>query len=120
MNDSLKYKSLQARIFGLRFWVGDIEPKLLKTTFNKLLEDTDFNILSFSEYLFPNQGYTAMWLLAESHLAIHTFPQDGWSYIELSGCNKEKTKLFKERIINSDLDVKWEADKITVSVPEVD
>jgi S-adenosylmethionine decarboxylase len=33
--------------------------------------------------------------LAESHLAIHTFPEEGKTYIELSSCNERMQKAFE-------------------------
>ncbi|MEL7222709.1 MAG: S-adenosylmethionine decarboxylase, partial [Bacteroidota bacterium] len=38
---------------------------------------------------FEPQGWTGIWLLAESHLAIHTFPEARKTYIELSSCNRQ-------------------------------
>ncbi|WP_416421125.1 S-adenosylmethionine decarboxylase family protein [Phocaeicola vulgatus] len=46
-----------------------------------------FNVLSCTEHHFSPQGYTALWLLSESHFAVHTFPEFGRTYIELSSCN---------------------------------
>lgn len=39
------------------------------------------------EHHFEPQGYTAVWLLAESHCALHTFPEENKAYVELSSCN---------------------------------
>ena len=47
-----------------------------------------------SEHPFNPQGYTALWLLSESHFAVHTFPEFGKSYIELSSCNLEYYQKF--------------------------
>ncbi|UII20943.1 S-adenosylmethionine decarboxylase [Fulvivirga ligni] len=117
MNQTPEHKSLPAKIYSLRLWVKTIEPETLKITFDKLLASTKFNVLNFSEYFFPVQGYTAIWLLAESHLAIHTFPQSGWSYVELSGCNHMKTMEFKEQVAVMGLELKWETEEITESAP---
>ncbi|MCG8579186.1 MAG: S-adenosylmethionine decarboxylase, partial [Bacteroidales bacterium] len=64
--------------------------------FGEQLKNARFKILNFSDHHFPLNGYTAFWLLAESHLALHTFTDKGWCYIELSSCNKEKALHFKE------------------------
>ena len=34
-------------------------------------------------------GYTKLYLLSESHFAIHTFPEEKLAYYELSSCNKK-------------------------------
>ena len=41
------------------------------------------------EHYFEVQGYTALWLLSESHFALHTFPEEHKMYIEISSCVKE-------------------------------
>lgn len=47
---------------------------------------------------FTEEGYTAIWLLGESHFAIHTFPEQGKTYIELTSCNPEKHDFFVANI----------------------
>lgn len=51
-------------------------------------------MLRVIEHHFEPQGYTALWLLGESHLAVHTFPEHGISYLELSSCMMDKYVLF--------------------------
>lgn len=118
MSDKLEYKSLLPQIFSLRCWVKNVDSDYLKISFNQLLELTGFTVLNFSEHHFPVQGFTSIWLLAESHLAIHTFPQNGWSYVELSGCNEEKTHQFKKHIKETDLEISFEAEEMAASRPE--
>ncbi|HKJ40971.1 MAG TPA: S-adenosylmethionine decarboxylase [Sunxiuqinia sp.] len=91
-------KRLQAEIYNVRFWVDTTESSRLKTIFGRILSEVGFNVLHFKEQHFPMEGYTAFWLLAESHLAVHTFPDDNWSYIELSSCNKLKSAFFQEKV----------------------
>jgi S-adenosylmethionine decarboxylase len=93
------YKHIEANIYNHRFWSVCIAPKELKETYESLLKEVGFTIILFNEHYFPTQGYTCFWLLGESHLAIHTFPESDKSYIELSSCNKEKLDLFIEKII---------------------
>lgn len=57
--------------------------------FDNILRRSGFNVLNVLEHHFQPQGYTALWLLSESHFAVHTFPEAGRSYIELSSCNLE-------------------------------
>lgn len=111
-------KILAAKIHNLRFWVSECDPIVLQTRFQEYLKEVDFVILNFTDYHFPVQGYTAFWLLAESHLAIHTFPDKGWSYIELSSCNQKKSTDFQELILESKLQVNWNGKGIEICVPE--
>jgi S-adenosylmethionine/arginine decarboxylase-like enzyme len=62
--------------------------------FSQFLKQCGFNILDLTEYHFQPQGYTALWLLSESHFAVHTFPEFGKTYIDLSGCNLEFYQQF--------------------------
>ncbi len=114
----LNTKILSAKIHNLRFWVSECNPEVLQAIFHEYLEQAGFVILNFTDHHFPVQGYTAFWLLAESHLAIHTFPDKGWSYIELSSCNQKKSEDFQSLLYASKLSVKWNGDGVEICVPE--
>lgn len=101
--------NLPPKIFNLKGWIQMTDAKVLKTTFDKLLAQSDFKVLSFSDHKFPLNGFTAIWLLAESHLALHTFAESGWCYIELSSCNREKALDFRDCCHQLDSDVQWES-----------
>ena len=88
------YKHTEANIYSHKFWTVCTEPEELRNTFERVLKEVDFTIVLFNEHHFTAQGYTCFWLLGESHLAIHTFPESGKSYVELSSCNKIKRDLF--------------------------
>lgn len=81
---------MKARIWNHRSWIGEINPTQLRQQFDELLLRAGFGLVGFSEAHFEPQGYTAVWLLAESHFAMHTFPEEGRTYCELSSCNREK------------------------------
>ncbi len=66
----------------------------LKTLFTAMLRDAGFTMLTDVDATFKPQGFTALWLLAESHFAIHTFPEKGALYFELTSCNEEKQECF--------------------------
>lgn len=89
---------MKAEIFNDRFWVGETNSEKVKNKLDTLLLESKFNVLDFMEYNFTPQGYTALWLLSESHLAVHTFPEEQKSYIELSSCNGGKSKVFLEKL----------------------
>ncbi|WP_211224984.1 S-adenosylmethionine decarboxylase [Spirosoma spitsbergense] len=71
-------------------------PALLKTELDRILRYATFNVLNYSEHYFEPEGWTALWLLGESHLAVHTFPEHGTSYLELSSCMRDKYVIFLE------------------------
>jgi S-adenosylmethionine decarboxylase len=77
---------MKAQMFNYNKWIELTEPASIKLLFDNILEKSGFKILGFIDYHFNPYGYTALWLLGESHFAIHTFPEHSKSYIELSSC----------------------------------
>lgn len=96
---------MKAEIFNIKKWIIGCDPNYLKYIINEMLEKTEFSILNFNEYYFKNYGYTALWLLGESHLAIHTFPEENKTYLELSSCNEKKNNKFLDLLKDSSLKV---------------
>ena len=80
---------MEAKIDNFSAWVHRSDAQLLKTEMEGLVLGSGFTVLNFMEHHFDPQGYTAVWLLAESHCALHTFPEEGKSYIEISSCNTD-------------------------------
>lgn len=78
-------------------WIEETSPDVLKDKFTNLLKDCGFCIESFTEKHFNPFGYTALFLLSESHFAIHTFPEEGITYIELSSCVKKPFDCFVKK-----------------------
>ena len=85
---------MKAQIFNYNTWVNETDPKILKEKYCKILKQSDFGILDKIEYHFKPYGYTLLVLLSESHFAIHTFPEENKSYIELSSCVKKQYNKF--------------------------
>ncbi|MCT4615673.1 MAG: S-adenosylmethionine decarboxylase [Marinifilaceae bacterium] len=90
----LESKIIPAKIYNSKFWLSNCDISFLSEKLNISLEESEFKILNKSDYIFDNEGYTCMWLLAESHLAVHSFPNENKSYIELSSCNRDKLEKF--------------------------
>jgi S-adenosylmethionine/arginine decarboxylase-like enzyme len=80
---------MQAKMWNHSAWISETNPVKIRKMFDALLVDSKFNVLSVLDKHFQPQGYTALWLLSESHFAIHTFPENNKTYIELSSCNLE-------------------------------
>ena len=80
---------MKAEIFEHSGWIDETDPANLKVYYDKLLSYCGFDILGYIDYNFDPFGFTALWLLGESHFAIHTFPEEGKSFINLASCNKE-------------------------------
>ncbi len=85
---------MQAKIWQHSAWITTTQPSDLRHLFDTMLSLCGFNVLEVVEHHFQPYGYTCLWLLAESHLAVHTFPEHGRTYIELASCNGTKYQHF--------------------------
>lgn len=92
----MKLSDFENVIFNYRVWVKSCNSTELYDLLSNCLQKSGFTVLQTCEHQFHPQGYTALWLLAESHLAVHTFPERKASYIELSSCNLQKRTVFEE------------------------
>ena len=80
---------MKAVIDNYSCWINETDPSKLQEIFKELLLVSGFGLLNFMEHRFDPQGYTCIWLLSESHFAVHTFPEEHKTYIELSSCNRK-------------------------------
>ena len=106
--NTIKPINLPPQIFNLKGWIQLTGPNELQHIFDETLIRCGFKVLNFSSHQFPLNGYTALWLLAESHLAVHTFSSSGWTYIELSSCNKDKAMHFISFCQQVKYTIRWE------------
>jgi S-adenosylmethionine decarboxylase len=86
---------MKAEIYNVSGWINSVEELVIKKYFDELLEKSGFTILNYQYHQFKPVGYTGLWLLSESHFAVHTFPEESKAYIELSSCNYEFYESFK-------------------------
>jgi len=91
----VSYVEVPARMDSWECWIDNTEPSSLEDTLHAILLKSDFSVLDTLVHHFPVKGYTAIWLLAESHLAVHTFPESQKSYLQISSCNATKLEVFK-------------------------
>lgn len=85
---------MKAEIFEYNGWTAITDPTTLKMIMERMLEQSGFGVVGFMDCHFSPIGYTAVWVIKESHLAVHTFPEEGKTYVQLSSCNKEKHEVF--------------------------
>lgn len=85
---------MKAQIWHYNSWIDETDPKILYEKYKHKLEGAGFDILNVLEHHFEPYGYTVLYLLGESHFAIHTFPEEKQSYIELSSCVKKQFDWF--------------------------
>lgn len=60
----------------------------LKHILKQICQLHDFQILGEVEYAFTPQGYTILFLLSESHLSIHTFPEKNHISFDMYTCRQ--------------------------------
>ncbi|MEM9821670.1 MAG: S-adenosylmethionine decarboxylase [Bacteroidota bacterium] len=94
---------MKAAIYNFQCWLKETDPQCLEQALGTLLDAAGFVTLNQTDHHFQPQGYTGVWLLSESHLAIHTFPEDGKTYLELSSCNQAKNEIFVDLLRRSEM-----------------
>ena len=77
---------MQAKMNKWCKWVTETRPDVIHSKMMTLLNESGFTIIDHQVHLFDPYGFTELILLAESHFAIHTFPEEGKTYLELSSC----------------------------------
>lgn len=85
---------MKAELFNYHCWIDQSDAKALNAAMHKLLVQAEFEILGQIDHHFEPQGYTSLWLLGESHLAIHTYPEHNTCYVELTSCALNKNQIF--------------------------
>lgn len=98
---------MKAQMYNYNNWIKETNPILLYNYFNILLLQSGFKIENYIEKHFKPHGYTSLFLLSESHFAIHTFPEENKSYIELSSCVKIPFDNFLLNIKNPNYEITY-------------
>jgi S-adenosylmethionine decarboxylase proenzyme len=70
----------------------------IKTLLDTICNKYDFSILNKSEHVFEPHGLTILYLLSESHLSVHTFPERKYIAIDLYTCRDYKDNTVYEEI----------------------
>lgn len=89
---------VKTTIYHYQAWLAYQDPAQVTPILEQMLQNAGYRIVGFTEHHFSPQGYTCLWLLAESHLALHTFPEEGRSYLELSGCSLPCNRSFTREL----------------------
>lgn len=89
---------MKAQMFNYQIWINETDPIKIKQRCEFALKTAGFGVLNISEHYFEPHGYTCLWLLSESHLAVHTFPEEQSTYIELASCVKTQFDKFIDLI----------------------
>jgi len=84
---------MKAQTYNFETWIKNTDPEELKTIKGLLLE-AGFGIVGMTEHYYEPYGYSCVYLVSESHLSIHTFPEENCSNIQLSSCMKKPFDAF--------------------------
>jgi S-adenosylmethionine decarboxylase proenzyme len=63
-------------------------PRLLTDLLDNICHKYNYTILQKSTHVFEPQGFTAIYLLSESHISIHTFPEKKYASIDIYTCRQ--------------------------------
>ena len=81
-------------------------PPALKELCREICRENQFHILKEIEHIFDDgPGYTLIFILSESHLAIHTFPERQFFSFDLYTCKEYENNTVYEDIYNKLLTV---------------
>lgn len=69
---------------------------LMEETIEKAAMLMDLTLLKTVSHKFTPQGLTAVALLAESHIAIHTYPEENSIFVEVMSCGRGDAKKVLE------------------------
>jgi S-adenosylmethionine decarboxylase len=81
-------KHLTVDMYGCSFDVLD-DLDFVKNAMLTAVEEAKMTLLEFSYHKFEPQGLTALALLAESHMSIHTYPELGYAAIDVFTCGDQ-------------------------------
>lgn len=76
------------------------------------VEDVDYTVLDTTFTAFDNGGLTGVVVLAESHLAIHTWPEYDYLSVVLESCkgkesSRQVVENLRDAIEHSDYSLEW-------------
>ncbi|MBV1878020.1 MAG: S-adenosylmethionine decarboxylase [Pseudomonadales bacterium] len=85
---------MKAEVFNVSYWLAGTLTASDISQLEQGLAQSGFILLDKVDHAFQPVGYTQLILLAESHFALHTFPEDNKTYLEICSCNRDKLMLF--------------------------
>jgi len=81
----------------------------LKELFDYICDKYQYTILNKTEHIFDPQGITMIYMLSESHISIHTFPEKNYCAMDIYTCREyENNDVYNE--IKEYLEKIFEAD----------
>ena len=64
-----------------------------------VLYDHGCHLINYQKHKFQPQGFTAIFMLAESHLSIHTWPEKGVAACDIFTCGIVNTEAIAQELV---------------------
>ena len=94
-------KHLLLELYGCDF-VKLNDESFLRCTLNRAAKLANAKVLNLISHKFEPQGVTAIALLAESHMSIHTWPESNYSAVDIFTCGQNMIpELASQYLIDS-------------------
>ena len=71
----------------------------LSATIRGLVEDSGLRVVDEKQAGFPGGGITLVWILAESHLVLHYWAEEGYSTLDLHVCDYDRSNAEKAAVL---------------------
>jgi S-adenosylmethionine/arginine decarboxylase-like enzyme len=78
----------EGRHLILDVWFSRYSDSVLKESLDSLVFQS-FHVVNTVEYFFEPQGFTRIYVLKESHVAVHTYPEHGYISVDVYICNPD-------------------------------
>jgi S-adenosylmethionine decarboxylase len=75
--------------------------EFMLTTLKTVANECGATILHCAHHKFEPQGLTAFLLLSESHISVHTYPEQNSAAFDIFTCGQADSKLGVQYILNS-------------------
>jgi len=88
----------------------------LKKMLKNICEENDFQVLQEVEHQFEPQGCSILFLLSESHLSIHTFPERNHMSFDIYTCRQYSDNSEYNKIYNYLIDTLEASEKSSCTI----
>lgn len=63
-----------------------------------IISDLDLKVVKKTSHIFSPTGITSAYILSQSHLVIHTYPEDGVIHVDLAICSDRSEEELKNSL----------------------
>jgi S-adenosylmethionine decarboxylase proenzyme len=84
----------------------------IKELFDNICKKYNYTVLNRMEHIFKPQGITILYLLSESHISIHTFPERNYAALDIYTCREyDNNDIYEEIYVYITKEFKAEKEK---------